>query len=62
MVKISGSMSSNVTLSGRMLGRQSTDVGQQVKPVEKAIKPVVLKDHQPDMKFSGIGRNVDIRV
>jgi len=45
-----------------MLGRQSTDAGQQVKPVEKAIKPVVLKDHQPDMKFSGIGRNVDIRV
>ncbi|OUR76863.1 hypothetical protein A9Q83_13175 [Alphaproteobacteria bacterium 46_93_T64] len=62
MVKISGTLSSNVTLSGRMLGGQSGDVQAQVKPVEKALKPVALKDHQPDMRFSGIGRTIDIRV
>lgn len=62
MVKISGSMSSNVTLSGKMLGGQTGDVQQHVKAVEKPEKPTVLKDHQPDMTFSGIGRTLDIRV
>jgi len=62
MVKISGGMSSGVTLSGRMLGRQPDNAEQQVKPVEKVIKPVALKDTQPDMKFSGLGRTLDIRV
>jgi len=62
MVKISGTLTSNVTLSGRMLGGQPKGLPQDIKPVQKLEKPAALKEQQPDMTFSGIGRSLDIRV
>ncbi|MBL4908031.1 MAG: hypothetical protein JKX94_11310 [Sneathiella sp.] len=62
MVRISGTLSSNVTLSGRMLGGQTDASQKQVQPVQKPEKPIRLEDREPNMTFSGIGRNIDIRV
>jgi len=62
MVRISGTLTSNVSLSGKMLGGQQGPAQGQVQPVQKPEKPVVLNDKEPNMTFSGIGRNIDIRV
>ena len=62
MVKISGTLSSNVSLSGRLLGGQGQPAGEQPQQVKEAEKPAVLKDERPDMTFSGLGRRIDISV
>jgi hypothetical protein len=62
MVRISGTLSNGVSMSGRMFGQNAHTPQQQVKPVEETGRPVALKDQQPDMTFSGIGRTVDINV
>jgi hypothetical protein len=62
MVRISGTLSSGVSLSGRMSG-QNTQNGQvNPKAVEQPDRPSLLKDQRPDMTFSGIGRTLDINV
>ncbi|MBE7636294.1 hypothetical protein GUA87_05520 [Sneathiella sp. P13V-1] len=62
MVRISGTLSSNVTLSSRLAGGQPDNYQRQVNPVEKLEKPVVMKDQRPNMTFSGLGRRIDINV
>ncbi len=62
MVRISGTLSNGVSMSGRMYGQNTQTPQQQVKAVEKADRPVALADQRPDMTFSGIGRTVDINV
>jgi len=62
MVKISGTLSSNVSLSGRLLGGQGQAAGHQVQQVREAEKPTIIKDERPDMTFSGLGRRIDINV
>ncbi|MEP3248312.1 MAG: hypothetical protein ABJN40_21640 [Sneathiella sp.] len=62
MVKISGTLSSNVTLSSKMTREQPHALQTEVQPVEKPDKPVLRDDQRPDMTFSGIGRQIDIRV
>jgi hypothetical protein len=62
MVKISGTLSSGVSLSGRLSGGQGDPFQQRGKPIEKVEKPVSFEQKQPDMTFSGIGRKVDILV
>ncbi len=61
-MKISGTLSSNVTLSSKMTGGQPHDFRTEIQPVEKPAKPVLRDDQRPDMTFSGIGRQIDIRV
>ncbi|WP_169566225.1 hypothetical protein [Sneathiella limimaris] len=62
MVKISGTVAGGVQMSGRMFGQNFSAAEQQVRPVEKVDKPVIINDQRPDMTFSGIGRTIDISV
>lgn len=62
MVKISGSLSNGVNMSGRMFGQNAHDPQQLVKAVEKPDRPVAINDQRPNMTFSGIGRTLDINV
>jgi|GEM_PF-5127325 len=62
MVRISGTLTSNVTLSGRMAGGGPQSAPNGVEPVQKPDKPVFREDRKPDMTFGGIGRRIDIRV
>ena len=45
-----------------MLGGQTDASQKQVHPVQKPEKPIRLEDREPNMTFSGIGRNIDIRA
>ncbi|MBO6825170.1 MAG: hypothetical protein JJ879_03145 [Sneathiella sp.] len=62
MVKISGTLSSNVSLSGRLLGGQGDASGHLAQQVKAPEKPAAIKDERPDMTFSGLGRRIDISV
>jgi len=62
MVRISGTLSSGVSLSGRMSGQNAQHGPANPKAVEQPERPSLLKDQRPDMTFSGIGRTVDINV
>ncbi|GLQ07824.1 hypothetical protein [Sneathiella chinensis] len=62
MVRISGTLTSNVSLSGRMAGGQSHADQGAVQPVQKKEKPAALSPREPDLTFEGIGRRLDIRA
>ena len=62
MVRISGTLSNGVSMSGRMFGQNTNTPQQLVKAVEEPDRPVAIKDQRPNMTFSGIGRTVDINV
>lgn len=62
MVRISGTLSSGVSLSGRMSGQNAQNGPANTKAVEQSDRPSLLKDQRPDMTFSGIGRTIDINV
>ncbi|MFT6556729.1 MULTISPECIES: hypothetical protein [Sneathiella] len=62
MVKISGTLSSNVSLSGRAAGGHTQPNMDRVEAVKEASKPSLQKEQRPDMTFNGIGRQIDIRV
>lgn len=62
MVRISGTLTSNVTLSNRAGSGFPSREPEAVQAVKEAEKPVLKKDSRPDMTFGGIGRQIDIRV
>jgi len=62
MVRISGTLSSNVTLSSRLAGGQQDGFQRQNNPDEKLEKPVAIQDQRPNMTFNGLGRRIDISV
>ena len=62
MVRISGTLSSGVSLSGRMSGQNARNGEASAKAVEQPERPSLLKGQRPDMTFSGIGRTIDINV
>jgi hypothetical protein len=62
MVRIAGTLTSNISLAGRGTGQNFQPVPGQVNPVNDPPLAPRIDDREPDMTFGGIGRRIDIRV